>query len=129
MYDVTSIPSFHKIEELKNFILSLRSELIKLPILIIGNKKDCFLERQIETHEGEFIAKKLGCSFLEISVKENNDLLHTILTPFIKNILKQFFINIHESNFEFNKIFQLNNFFYSQKYRKTRYPIYSKKKI
>ena len=41
----------------------------KLPIMLVGNKCDLEDRREVETHEGEQLAKVIGCQFKEASAK------------------------------------------------------------
>ena len=42
-------------------------------MILLGNKRDIKLERQIEEQDAEEFAKKMEVSFLETSNKDNND--------------------------------------------------------
>ena len=44
-----------------------------VPVLIIGNKTDLEEKRAIPTEEGEELAKKLDCDFIETSAKLNEN--------------------------------------------------------
>ena len=40
-----------------------------VPVMLVGNKSDRVREREVSTHEGQALAQKLGCRFLEASAK------------------------------------------------------------
>lgn len=39
------------------------------PVMLVGNKSDRVTEREVSTQEGSFLAKELGCQFVEASAK------------------------------------------------------------
>jgi len=41
------------------------------PIMLVANKSDRVLEREVSTQEGQALAKDLGCEFVEASAKNN----------------------------------------------------------
>lgn len=45
----------------------------RVPIVIVGNKKDMFHSREVSTDEGASLAKRLGCEFFEVSAKTNSN--------------------------------------------------------
>ncbi|KAK6464261.1 GTP-binding protein of the ras family [Scheffersomyces coipomensis] len=70
VYSVTSRQSFELVEVIRDKILnSIGTDVI--PLVLIGNKCDLVYQRQVETSEGEQLAKQFGCKFLETSVREN----------------------------------------------------------
>ena len=40
-----------------------------IPLILVGNKVDMSAEREVQTSEGEALAKTLGCEFTEASAK------------------------------------------------------------
>ena len=40
-------------------------------MVLVGNKNDLTYQRQVETTQGQELAKKFTCKFLETSVREN----------------------------------------------------------
>ncbi|CAH6719881.1 rheb-like protein Rhb1p [[Candida] jaroonii] len=70
VYSVTSRQSFEVVEIIRDKILnSVGSE--NIPMILIGNKSDLNYQRQVEYSQGEELAKKFNCKFLEASVKDN----------------------------------------------------------
>ncbi|WWC68079.1 uncharacterized protein I206_101998 [Kwoniella pini CBS 10737] len=45
----------------------------KIPIVIVGNKKDQYHSREVSTEEGIQLSKSLNCHFFETSAKTNNN--------------------------------------------------------
>lgn len=45
----------------------------RVPIVIVGNKKDMFHSREVSTDEGASLAERLGCEFFEVSAKTNSN--------------------------------------------------------
>lgn len=70
VYSVTSRQSFELIDVIRDKILnSIGSDTI--PMVLIGNKCDLNFQRQVEVSEGEELARKFKCKFLETSVCDN----------------------------------------------------------
>ncbi|RLV89842.1 GTP-binding protein rhb1 [Spathaspora sp. JA1] len=70
VYSVTSRQSFELIEFIRDKILnSIGNE--DLPMILVGNKCDLNLQRQVATKEGQELADKFKCKFVETSVKDN----------------------------------------------------------
>lgn len=46
----------------------------RVPIVLVGNKLDRINEREVDTREGEELAKRLGCAFVETSAKTREGL-------------------------------------------------------
>lgn len=43
----------------------------RIPIVIVGNKRDMYNAREVSTDEGRMLAQRLGCEFYETSAKQN----------------------------------------------------------
>ena len=71
MYDVSRRETFD--DRIEHWYNDLKSSLPDIPIVIVGNKVDLTDDRQVTTTEGEKMAKKLGCSFLETSAKSGEN--------------------------------------------------------
>jgi GTPase KRas len=82
VYSVTSRFSFVCIEKLHRQIIEWKDwygplaginphthDLLYHPIKLVGNNSDGISERQITTAEGQELARKLGCEFVEVSAK------------------------------------------------------------
>lgn len=70
VYSVTSRQSFELIDVIRDKILNLIGS-DSIPMVLIGNKCDLNFQRQVETSEGEELARKFKCNFLETSVCDN----------------------------------------------------------
>lgn len=70
MYSVTSRQSLEVIDVIRDKILNLIGT-DSIPLVLVGNKCDLNLQRQVETGEGEELARKFKCKFLETSVCDN----------------------------------------------------------
>ena len=66
VYSVTEKRSFEEIRRFKSMIDRVRNY-EKVPIVVVGNKKDLEHKREISTKEGELMAKEFGCPFFESS--------------------------------------------------------------
>ena len=72
MYDITNKKSFEDIEKWIKIVTDLKKKQ-KIAMILLGNKRDIKLERQIEEQDAEEFARKMEVSFLETSNKDNND--------------------------------------------------------
>lgn len=45
----------------------------RIPIVIVGNKRDRPQDREVSTDEAKYLASKLGCDFYETSAKTNTN--------------------------------------------------------
>ena len=43
----------------------------RIPIVIVGNKRDLYNNREVSTDEGKALAQRMGCDFYETSAKQN----------------------------------------------------------
>ncbi|KAI5952569.1 RHB1 [Candida jiufengensis] len=79
VYSVTSRQSFELIEFIRDKILnSIGNE--NIPLILIGNKNDLNYQRQVQFDEGQKLAEKFNCKFLETSVKENYNISQSFET-------------------------------------------------
>jgi GTPase KRas protein len=86
VYSITSRLSFTRIQKFHDQIRRLKefsassslytgcpiysvTPSASVPIMLLGNKSDRDTEREVSTHEGRALAKKLECGFLESSAK------------------------------------------------------------
>ncbi|KAJ6252124.1 ras-like protein rasd [Anaeramoeba flamelloides] len=69
VYSITNRKSF---ENVSNYLeeLTIARFTTDIPVIIVGNKSDLKNERQVCQGEGQDLAIKLNCSFLETSAKE-----------------------------------------------------------
>ena len=73
IYSVNNRKSFENLHIFHNSIISVKRSLKTIPYMIVGNKCDC-KEREVSEKEGEALAQKWNCSYIETSAKDN---LHT----------------------------------------------------
>jgi len=74
VYSVTSRSTFDDISSFKEKILRAK-DVDNVPIVLVGNKCDLDSQRQVSKAEGEQLARRWGCAFMETSAKEriNNE--------------------------------------------------------
>ncbi|TYZ60706.1 hypothetical protein PybrP1_004723 [[Pythium] brassicae (nom. inval.)] len=74
VYSVTSRSTFDDISSFKDKILRAK-DVDNVPIVLVGNKCDLDSQRQVAKGEGEQLARRWGCAFMETSAKEriNNE--------------------------------------------------------
>ena len=69
VYSVTSRSSFDDIVAFKDKILRAK-DVDNVPIVLVGNKCDLKIQRQVVFDEGRSLARRWGCAFMETSAKE-----------------------------------------------------------
>ncbi|XP_026555937.1 GTP-binding protein Di-Ras3 [Pseudonaja textilis] len=70
VYSVTSRESIEELQPIYEEICQIKGEVQKVPIILVGNKSDG-PQREVGTSEGEVLATKWKCSFMETSAKMN----------------------------------------------------------
>ncbi|KAJ2715259.1 RAS1 protein [Coemansia spiralis] len=68
VYSITSRNSFEEMPTFQQQILRVKDR-DYFPMIVCGNKADLVQERDVDTEEGEDIARAFGCPFLETSAK------------------------------------------------------------
>ncbi len=73
VYSITNHDSFEKLDALYEKIMYIQSDSghSKVPMVLVGNKSDLNVHREVTTEEGVAKAEKWGCPFIECSAKEN----------------------------------------------------------
>ncbi|XP_075868518.1 ras-related and estrogen-regulated growth inhibitor isoform X2 [Nelusetta ayraudi] len=69
LYSITQRPSFLEVPALKRLIDQTKQSLV-VPTVLVGNKADLEIGREVTTEEGQTLAKDLRCTFRELSVAE-----------------------------------------------------------
>jgi len=82
-YSITDRHSFIEAEEYRNLILKVRAQ-ENVPVILVANKVDLEIngQRRVSTEEGEDMAKKIGCPFIETSAAHRShvdDVFHTLV--------------------------------------------------
>ncbi|XP_039185026.1 GTP-binding protein Di-Ras3 [Crotalus tigris] len=70
VYSVTSRQSVEELQAIYEQICQIKGDVQKVPIILVGNKSDD-PQRKVDTGEGEVLATKWKCSFMETSAKMN----------------------------------------------------------
>ncbi|XP_063156215.1 GTP-binding protein Di-Ras3 [Candoia aspera] len=70
VYSVTSRQSVEELQPIYEQICQIKGDIQKVPIMLVGNKSDD-TQREVGTSEGEVLATKWKCSFMETSAKTN----------------------------------------------------------
>ncbi|GAA5944190.1 uncharacterized protein JCM15063_000175 [Sporobolomyces koalae] len=73
VYSTTSRSSFLRIHEFIQQITRVKDS-DRVPIVLVGNKLDRINEREVDTREGQDLARRLGCEFVETSAKTREGL-------------------------------------------------------
>jgi len=69
VYSITSRNSFEEISTFYQQILRVKDK-DYFPIIVVANKCDLEMERQVSGHEGRELAKQFNCRFIETSAKQ-----------------------------------------------------------
>ncbi|XP_030761862.1 GTP-binding protein Rheb homolog [Sitophilus oryzae] len=86
VYSITSQKSFEVAKSIYDRLLDITGK-IQVPVVLVGNKTDLHLERQVSSADGKKLAEEWNAIFLETSAKENlsvSDVFHLLLTEIEK---------------------------------------------
>lgn len=92
VYSIASRSTFDRVEKIVERVLLVKDEAsynatdsagyphshhnghpTRTPIVIVGNKRDQFNDREVSTEEGRLLAMNLGCEFFETSARLNQN--------------------------------------------------------
>lgn len=72
VYSIISLPTFNELQDFRDQILRVK-DAQKVPMCLVGNKCDLADQRVISTEQGQELAKKWDCTFLETSAKTKHN--------------------------------------------------------
>uniref|UniRef100_A0A8D0G344 DIRA2 protein n=1 Tax=Sphenodon punctatus TaxID=8508 RepID=A0A8D0G344_SPHPU len=70
VYSVTSRQSMEELQPIYEQVCQIKGDIHKIPIMLVGNKTD-ETQREVAANEGEALANKWKCSFMETLAKMN----------------------------------------------------------
>ncbi|KAM9329891.1 GTP-binding protein Di-Ras2 [Gastrophryne carolinensis] len=73
VFSVTSRQSLEELKPIYEQIVQIKGDVESIPIMLVGNKSDESQNRELESSEGEAMAKKWKCAFMETSAKMNHN--------------------------------------------------------
>ncbi|XP_063313234.1 GTP-binding protein Di-Ras2 [Pelobates fuscus] len=73
VYSITSRQSLEELKPIYEQICQIKGDVESIPIMLVGNKSDESQNRELDSTEGEAIAKKWKCAFMETSAKMNHN--------------------------------------------------------
>ncbi|CAN8220127.1 GTP-binding protein Di-Ras2 isoform 1-T2 [Geothlypis trichas] len=73
VYSITSRQSLEELKPIYEQICQIKGDIESIPIMLVGNKNDENQNREVESSEGEAMAKKWKCAFMETSAKTNHN--------------------------------------------------------
>lgn len=86
VYSIIAQSTFNDLPELRDQILRVK-DCEKVPMVLVGNKCDLADQRVITTEQGEGLAKRFDCTFLEASAKTKHN-VEQIFYDLIRQINK-----------------------------------------
>nr|XP_033814695.1 GTP-binding protein Di-Ras2 [Geotrypetes seraphini] len=73
VYSITSRQSLEELKPIYEQICQIKGDVESIPIMLVGNKSDENQNRELDSNEGEAMAKKWKCAFMETSAKMNHN--------------------------------------------------------
>ncbi|KAK4815491.1 GTP-binding protein Di-Ras2 [Porphyrio hochstetteri] len=73
VYSITSRQSLEELKPIYEQICQIKGDIESIPIMLVGNKNDENQNREVDSSEGEAMAKKWKCAFMETSAKLNHN--------------------------------------------------------
>jgi len=73
VYSIVADSTFNEIPGLRDQILRVK-DVDAVPMVLVGNKCDLVEQRVVPTKQGEELAKKFGCTFLEASARTRDNI-------------------------------------------------------
>ncbi|NWX19015.1 DIRA2 protein, partial [Aegotheles bennettii] len=73
VYSITSRQSLEELKPIYEQICQIKGDIQSIPIMLVGNKNDENQNREVDSSEGEAMAKKWKCAFMETSAKLNHN--------------------------------------------------------
>ena len=115
MYAINDIDSFYRVKELYEDVMVTKLEIGPkdgFDIILIGSKLDTETDRQVLRVEGEHLATKWGCQYVETSAKIDEGVTNTFQSIVSKVHDRKFKVPEEKSNKKKNKKkrFKLNCF-------------------
>ncbi|NWI58401.1 DIRA2 protein, partial [Calyptomena viridis] len=73
VYSITSRQSLEELKPIYEQICQIKGDIESIPMMLVGNKNDENQNREVDSSEGEAMAKKWKCAFMETSAKMNHN--------------------------------------------------------
>jgi small GTP-binding protein len=96
VYSVTSKQSFEMVKIIREKILNYTGT-ESVPMVLVGNKTDLHMQRQLQPEDGKKLARQWNCAFVEASAKHNENTTR-LFELMISEIEKNFNPNGEESS-------------------------------
>ena len=84
VYSVTDLGSFKGLNDYYEEIIDIKGTR-DVPVVLVGNKCDLESSRKVTTEQGEELARKLNCPFLETSAK-NGTHIEDVFAEIVREI-------------------------------------------
>uniref|UniRef100_A0A8C1IN72 DIRAS family GTPase 2 n=1 Tax=Cyprinus carpio TaxID=7962 RepID=A0A8C1IN72_CYPCA len=73
VYSTTSKQSLEELKPIFEQICLIKGDIESIPIMLVGNKNDEVSAREVESSDGEAMARRWKCAFMETSAKTNHN--------------------------------------------------------
>ncbi|XP_059400816.1 GTP-binding protein Di-Ras2-like [Carassius carassius] len=73
VYSTTSKQSLEELKPIFEQICLIKGDIDSIPIMLVGNKNDEVSAREVESRDGEAMARRWKCAFMETSAKTNHN--------------------------------------------------------
>lgn len=73
VYSITSKQSLEELKPIFEQVCQIKGDIENIPIMLVGNKNDEMSSREVESNDGEAVAKRWKCAFMETSAKTNHN--------------------------------------------------------
>ena len=90
IYSITNRRTLEEIHPMRDQITQMRG--YGVPIVLVGNKSDLYMEREVSKEDGASVAEKWKCPFFETSAKTRNnvdDIFIEVVSTIVLNERKQ----------------------------------------
>ncbi|KAM8872390.1 ras-related and estrogen-regulated growth inhibitor [Synchiropus picturatus] len=88
LYSITHRASFVEVTPVKKLIDQTKQSLVA-PTVLVANKADLEIGRQVTTEEGQKLAQELRCAFSELSVAEEVSSVEAAVLQLVRLVLDQ----------------------------------------
>jgi len=78
VYSILSEETFREVLDYRDCVLRIKDSDDLPPVILVGNKAEREVDREVPKYLGQDLARSLGCSFLEVSGRKNINMDETL---------------------------------------------------